>query len=83
MTKFNNGTTLPAGTYRMEVPENPTTPAVAFVQDGKVVATVEAKVVTEQKKNNATEVDSVTQGDAQVVRAIRPGGWTEEIDFGS
>ena len=27
MTKFNNGTTLPAGTYRMEVPENSQTPA--------------------------------------------------------
>src|SRR5208282_5862546 len=50
MTKFNNGTTLPPGTYRMEVPENSPTPAVTFAQDGKVVATVEAKVVNEQKK---------------------------------
>ena len=83
ITKFNNGTTLPAGTYQMGVPENSPTPAVTFAQDGKVVATIEAKVVNEQKKNDVTEVDSVSQGDAQVVRAIRPGGWTEEIDFGS
>jgi hypothetical protein len=83
MTKFNNGTTLPAGTYRMEIPENSQTPAVTFSQNGKVVATVEAKVVTEQRKNDATEVDTVSQGDAQLVRSIRPGGWTEEIDFGS
>jgi len=82
-TKFNNGTTLPAGTYRMEVPDNSPTPAVTFAQDGKVVATVEAKVVTEQKKNDATEVDSINQGDTQVVRAIRPGGWTEELVFAS
>jgi hypothetical protein len=82
-TKFNNGTSLPAGTYQMEVPENSPTPAVTFAQDGKVVATVEAKVVSEPKKNDNTEVDTVNQGDAHVVRAIRPGGWTEEIDFGS
>ena len=63
MTKFNNGGTLPAGTYRMEVPENSQTPAVTFLQDGKVMATVKAKVVTEQKKNEDTEVDSVARGE--------------------
>ena len=82
-TKFNNGNTLPAGTYRMEVPENSQTPDVTFSQDGKVMATVEAKVVTEQKKNENLEVDSVTQGNAQVVTAIRPGGWDEAVIFGS
>jgi len=81
--KFNNGTTLPAGTYRMEVSENSPTPAVTFAQDGKVVATIEAKVVSEQKKNDVTEIDTVNQGDVQLVKSIRPGGWTEEIDFGS
>ena len=65
----------------MDVPENSPTPAVTFAQDGKVVATINAKVVNEQKKNDSTEVDSVTQGDTQVVRSIRPGGWTEKIDF--
>lgn len=83
MTKFNNGTTLPAGTYRMEVPESSQTPAVTFSQDGKVVATVEAKVVNQQKKNDATEVDTVNQGDAQVVKSIRPAGWEEALIFGA
>jgi hypothetical protein len=83
ITKFKNGTMLPAGTYRMEIPENSQTPAVTFSQNGKVVATVEGKVVTEQRKNDATAVDTVSQGDGQLVRSIRPGGWTEEIDFGS
>ena len=82
-TKFNSGATLPAGTYRMEVPENFQTPAVTFSQAGKVLATSEAKVVTQQKKNETTEVDSVTQGDAQVLTAIRPSGWDEELIFGS
>lgn len=81
--KFNNGTTLPAGTYRMEVSENSQTPAVTFLKDGKVMATTEAKVVTEQKKNDETEIDSVTQGDTNVVTAIRPAGWDEELTFGS
>lgn len=76
-TKFQNGDTLPAGTYRMEVPDNSQTPAVTFSQDGKVMTTVKAKVVTEPKKNDDTEVDSVTQGNAQAVTAIRPGGWEE------
>jgi hypothetical protein len=82
-TKVSDAVTLPAGTYRMEVPENSQTPAVTFSQDGKVMATIEAKVVPEQKKNGQTEIDSVTQGNAQVLTAIRPGGWDEELVFGS
>ena len=81
-TKLNNGNMLPAGTYRMEVPENSQTPAVTFSKDGKVMTTIEAKVVTEQKKNDETEIDSVAQGDAQVLTAIRPAGWAEELVFG-
>jgi hypothetical protein len=80
--KFNNGNTLAAGTYRMEVSENSPTPAVTFSQGGKVMATTQAKVVTEQKKNDETEIDSVTQGDTNVVTAIRPAGWDEELNFG-
>jgi hypothetical protein len=67
----------------MEVPGDSQTPTVTFSRDGKVMATVEAKVVTEPKKNEGTEVDSVTEGDAQVVLAIRPGGWDEALIFGS
>lgn len=81
--KFNDGNTLSAGTYRMEVSENSQTPAVTFSQDGKIMATTQAKVVTEQKKNDETEIDSVTQGGTNVVTAIRPAGWEEELTFGS
>lgn len=80
--KFKNGETLPAGTYYMKVGEDSPTPDVTFYQDGKALATVKAKMVTEQKKNAATEVDSTTQGNAQEVTAIRPGGWAEELLFG-
>ncbi len=82
-TKFNNGDTLPAGTYDMSVPKDTASPDVTFYQDGKAVATVKAQVVNEQKKNDTTEVDSTTEGTAQKVTAIRPNGWEEEIDFGS
>ncbi len=82
-TKFNNGDTLPAGTYDMRVPKDTTSPNVTFYQDGKAVATVKGQVVNEQKKNDTTEVDSTTDGTAQKVTAIRPNGWQEEIDFGS
>lgn len=83
MTKFNNGSTLPAGTYRMEIPENSQTPAVTFLQDGKVMATVEAKVVAQQKKYEDTEVESVARGGANLVTEIRPAGWDKELVFGS
>ena len=82
-TRFNNGDTLSAGTYRMEVPENSQTPKVQFFQNGKIVASAEATVVSEQKKNPSTEIDTVTQGNTQAVTAIRPEGWQEELKFGS
>jgi hypothetical protein len=82
-TKLNNGTTLSAGTYRMVVPENSQTPTVTFSQEGKVVATIEAKVVTQEKKNDNTAIESVNQGDTQALTAIHPAGWNEELVFGS
>jgi len=80
-SKFQNGVTLRAGTYKMEVPDNSQTPNVTFSQNGKVVATVPATIVSEQKKNSQTEVDAVTRGNAQAVTAIRPSGWDEELSF--
>jgi hypothetical protein len=83
MAKFNNGDTIPAGTYRMEVAENSQSPKVTFSKDGKVIATEGAKLVGEQKKNDDTEIDSVTRGDTQLVTTIRPAGWNQELVFGS
>lgn len=98
MAKFNNGATLPAGTYWMEVPKNSQTPEVKFYKEdvqnvegggtdttevgGKVTATIKAEVVTQPRKNAATEIDSVARGDAQLVKAIRPKGWNESLTFG-
>jgi hypothetical protein len=79
--KLKNGDTLPAGTYRMEVAENSQTPTVTFSQDGKVKATVEAKAVPQQNKYDETECDIDTQGNAEVLTAIRPQGWDEELLF--
>ncbi len=81
--KFQDGAVLPAGTYRMAVPENSQTPTVTFSKYGKVIATANAKVVTEPKKNSRTEIDSVTKGNAQLVTRIRPAGWDQALIFGS
>jgi tetraacyldisaccharide-1-P 4'-kinase len=81
MMKFANGDTLPAGTYRMEVPENSHTPNVMFYKDGKVMATTKAKVVTQQEKNQETKVESVTRANAQLLTSISPAGWNESLVF--
>jgi hypothetical protein len=80
---FKGGETLPAGTYQVEVPENSTKPDVAFLHNDKVMATVRATVVTQEKKNRVTSIDSVTQGNTQWVTAIRPSGWNESLIFSS
>ncbi len=79
--KLGNGPVLPAGTYRMEVPENATKPEVAFYKDGKLVAQAQANVVTSTNKNPYTEVDSNKVGSQQVITTIRPGGWAESLMF--
>jgi len=80
-TAFSNGTTLPAGTYRMEVPDNSQNPSVTFSKYGKVMATATAKVVPQDKKNDTTEIDTVAHGQAQLVTTIRPAGWEEALRF--
>ncbi len=77
----------------MEVPENSKTPEVTFYQEnedpsvgfhvGKAMATVKAQMVAQQKKNAHTEVDSVTSGNAQLVKEIRPAGRDEILLFAS
>jgi len=83
MVKLQNGDTLKAGTYRMEVAEDSQTPNVSFYQDGKVVATVQAKAITEQTKNSDTEIDYNQQGEAHILTEIKPAGWEEALLFGS
>lgn len=79
--ELGNGPVLPAGTYRMEVPDNATKPEVAFYKDGKLVAQAQAQVVTSTNKNPYTEVDSRKAGSQQIITAIRPVGWTESLVF--
>jgi hypothetical protein len=83
MAKFNDGDVLPAGTYRMQVPDNSQTPKVEFYKNGKLMASANAKVISETKKNDHTEVDSVTRGNAQLVKSILPHGWNEKLVFSS
>ena len=83
MAKFKNGETLPAGTYVVEVPKGSQRTDVTFYKDGKAVATIKANLVAQEKKNPDTEVESITQGNAELVTAIRPAGWNETLMFGS
>lgn len=77
----------------MEVADNSPTPVVQFYRehmafdstmptDSKPGASVKAHVVTEPTRNDRTEIDSVTRGNADMVRWIRPNGWHEELVFG-
>ncbi len=79
--KLQDGKTLPAGTYRVEVAENSQSPMVSFLRDGKVVASEQAQVVNQSSKNPYTEVDSVKHGGTQVITTIRPSGWHEILHF--
>jgi hypothetical protein len=91
--RFNNGTVLPAGDYRMEVQSDTQQPSVKFfkVYNGveadqtevanKAAASIEATVVTEPRKNATTEVLSDSHGDVQVVKSISPAGWNEQLVF--
>lgn len=93
--KFENGNVLPAGSYRMVVSGNPQTPQVKFYKEyvgidgmgeagltAKPSLTLEAKGLSEPRKNETTEVDSVIRGDVQVIKSIRPAGLHEELVFG-
>ena len=90
-TKFQNGETLPAGTYRMQVEENSQAPKVTFYKEdpstqdwgGHAMASINVKAITEPEKNQQTEVDSVTHGNTQTLKTVRPRGWNEELIFGS
>ena len=79
--QLKNGSTLPAGTYRMAVAENTNTPDVSFYENGKMIATTQATVVAEQKKNSETEVDFVQKDGANRLTEIRPSGWEEALRF--
>jgi hypothetical protein len=79
--KLGSGATLSAGTYRMEVMENTSTPTVTFSHHNKVVATASATLVAEASKNPATEVDIDQHSGAQNVIEIRPSGWKEALRF--
>lgn len=90
-TRFKNGDVLPAGAYHMEVAEASQNPSVKFYKEdmftrdwgGHAVASTTVKAVPETDKNRHTEIDSVTRGNAQVIKVIRPRGWREKLVFGS
>ena len=94
-TKFKNGDVLPAGEYQMDVAKNSQIPNVKFYKiytdpytsetqvGNKVMATVKAKVVTEDQKNPTTEVVTDKHRNGQMMKSVRPAGWEEKLVFGS
>jgi hypothetical protein len=75
------GVQLKAGTYRMQVPLNTQTAAIAFYQNGEVVARAHARLVSETKKNDMTEIYFNNKGNQHVITEIRPSGMREKVIF--
>ncbi len=79
--KLRNGTLLKAGDYTMKIPENTQSPKVEFYTQGRLVATIQARVQNESQKNEYTAVETTKKGNTNVITAIDPGGWRERLVF--
>jgi hypothetical protein len=77
-----NGPTLQAGTYKMALLSDSTTPQVGFYQDGKLVGQATGQVVDQNQKSPDTEVHFNTAGGTATVTEIDVSGWTKRIEFG-
>ncbi len=73
--------TLQAGTYKIQFPTNTQSPKVKFMRDGKVVASVPARVSSQSSKNEYTSVEVNTQGKTSVINKIEPEGLNESLVF--
>lgn len=80
--KLHTGTELKAGTYRLKVePSGEQADVVFYNERGKEAARVSAKLVPTPEKNTTTQIINERVGEAQMLREIRPGRWTERIVF--
>lgn len=77
--KLANGKTLPEGNYRLEFPLNTKTPQLKFFQNGKLVATANARVKSKMYKNSDTEVQYNHKGSAQYITEVQPEGMKESL----
>jgi hypothetical protein len=73
-TNLGNGTTLNAGTYKLEIPLTSKSPELKFYQNGKLVASVRAQVKSEATQPSATEVEYTRKGGAEQITEILPSG---------
>jgi hypothetical protein len=80
---LRSGKSLPAGSYRVVVPENSKNPLVTFKMDGKVIAAAKARVISEARKNTETSVEGIPRGKTELLTKINPGGWYESLAFRS
>ncbi len=80
-TTLPKGVVLQSGSYRMEIPLNTQTPDVKFFQNGKLVATVPAKVKPEGQKSSATEIDYDKRGSAHFMTRAQIQGLNEALVF--
>jgi hypothetical protein len=78
-SKLANGMTLQPGSYKLEIPLNTQTPVLKFYQDGKLVASVPAKVKPKSEKAPSTEVDYRDQGGSHIITSVEPGGLSESL----
>ncbi len=81
-TKVPNGPTLKAGTYKVTLSNDSSTPELEFYQDGKRVGEAPVKLADQEKKFSETAVFAETKDDhTQVVIEMDLSGWTQKVLF--
>jgi hypothetical protein len=82
-SRIVNGPELKAGTYKVELPRNASSPEVMFYQNGKLMGKAPAKLISEGKKIDQTEIQYNTAGNQHVITQIDVRGWRQELKFPS
>jgi len=80
--KLGNGPEIQPGNYKMTLMDDSSSPKVGFYKDGKLVAETSAKLVSEPKKSQETEIyynDQVKTN--PVVTELEISGWTQKVVF--
>jgi hypothetical protein len=82
-SRIGNGPELKAGTYKVELAKNASSPEVMFYQNGKLTGKARPHLVSEAKKIDQTEIQYNTAGNQHVVTEIDVRGWRQELKFSS
>lgn len=82
-SRIANGPLLKAGVYKVELASSASTPELMFYQNGKLKGQAPAKLISESKKINQTEIQYNTAGTQHVITEIDVRGWRQGLKFPS